>query len=447
MFPTPIGGLRSAGAMAAFFLTTLGGCAVVDQYGSRATEYNEQTAASKSSTILLNILRAAYHEPLQFTDISTVTGTASAQGSINANLPFRVGGPNLTSAQLFTINPAASMSGGPQFSVGNLNTQEFYRGLQSPVDTRIIANFKDAGISLNVLLPLLISDIEVRNRDTITQIHNSGSTWLSYREFLSAVENLVAIGLDVVERPNPDEFIGPVLTRKEASDPELLSGLAQAIATAQSGDGPSLTLQGIKSIDGRTSSSQFRLRKPGTKSAGFCFKRKVQPYPRNVDYTVSRIQKGVQPLHIPLAFAHGSVLTLHTAYCGSPGLADKSSGAKHSASEDLSLTVRSVEGVFLFLGEIVRTELGLKSGEPVVLVNSENGDPSNGVPFYLFKIEQRLPSPGEISANFHGLTYTISADASGADASSQVVQLLTDLLALQSSAKALPAPNVIAVVP
>jgi hypothetical protein len=38
-------------------------------------------------------------------------------------------------------------------------------------------------------------------------------------------------------------------------------------------------------------------------------------------------------------------------------------------------------------------------------------------------------------------------DPSGEDASTQVVQLLSDLLAIQSNAKDLPAPNVIAVVP
>jgi hypothetical protein len=58
-----------------------------------------------------------------------------------------------------------------------------------------------------------------------------------------------------------------------------------------------------------------------------------------------------------------------------------------------------------------------------------------------------MPVNGEISANFHGTYYTVAADPSGSDASSQVLAILTDLLALQSSAKSLPAPNVIAVAP
>ena len=92
MFLRSMSELRSLGLVAAMGLIPLGGCAIVDQYGSRAIEYNDQAAASKSSTILLNIMRAAYREPLQFTDLSTVTGLASAQGSLNASIPARIGG-------------------------------------------------------------------------------------------------------------------------------------------------------------------------------------------------------------------------------------------------------------------------------------------------------------------------------------------------------------------
>ena len=98
------------------------------------------------------------------------------------------------------------------------------------------------------------------------------------------------------------------------------------------------------------------------------------------------------------------------------------------------------------MGELVRTELGLNDGAAVDLRDPEHsGDKT--VPLYLFQVEQRMPMKGEISANFHGTTYTVAADPSGADASSQVLAILTDLLALQSSAKSLPAPNVIAIAP
>jgi hypothetical protein len=44
-----------------------------------------------------------------------------------------------------SLNPSASVSGGPNFSVANLNTQEFYQGIQSPISAQVVANYAAAG--------------------------------------------------------------------------------------------------------------------------------------------------------------------------------------------------------------------------------------------------------------------------------------------------------------
>ncbi|HEY4848387.1 MAG TPA: hypothetical protein VIH87_11520 [Methylocella sp.] len=439
MNPKPIAGLCSAAAIATFFLTTLGGCAVVDQYGSRAIEYNEQTQTSKSSTILLNILRSAYHEPLQFTDVSTVTGTASAQAGINAAIPFRIGGAKFTGPNILSLNPSASMSGGPQFSVANLNTQEFYRGIQSSVDSTIIFNYVDSGINLRVLLPLLISDIEIDNSHTNKKavIHNSGSSE-SYRTFLEAMGDLIDHGLTVAKAVKPpDKTFGPRLTKEEVSDPKLLSALVQVIGAGGAGaDGASFSL---KDVTRKGHPPEFQLSKRGENSPHFCFVDKETPYGEATELSVSDLKAKGMPrsFFLTLVYANGKPLLGFPVHKNSCQLAE--------TAVNIMLRVRSVEGIFTFLGEMARTELGLGSGGPDDLATPLTS--KSDVPFYLFKIEQRLPLNGEISANFHGSTYTISADPSGPNASNQVVQLLTDLLALQSSAKNLPAPNVIAIVP
>jgi hypothetical protein len=104
---------------------------------------------------------------LQFTDISTVTGTALAQGSLSAEIPIRIGGTSFVAPQILNLNPSASVSGGPNFSVANLSTQEFYQGLQSSIDAQVIANYVASGVSRNLLLPLLISEIKLDEPDEI----------------------------------------------------------------------------------------------------------------------------------------------------------------------------------------------------------------------------------------------------------------------------------------
>lgn len=407
-------------APALISLSILGGCAVVDQYGSRAIEYNEQTAAAKNSIVLLNILRAAYREPLQFTEISTVTGTASAQGSLSADIPLLIGGTNALTPQLLNLNPSATVSGGPNFSVANLSTQEFYRGLQSSIDTQVIDTYVASGVSLNLLLPLLISEIKMDETDKVRILRNTGATENSYTDFRSVIAELVSKGFYIETKPS-DEDAGPSLTRDEAKDPRLLAALVQA------GDMSSLSLKE------KNRSSRFVLSKPG-KTPSFCFRHQGQRY-EDIDYIELPKEKRIQT--ISLQFPGVPLLTIRMQPCGASG----------KAFVNATFTLRSVEQIFLYLGEIVRTELSQGGAPSPLVVNPKDIDPKNPVPEYLFRVEQRLPLNGEISANFHGATYTVAVDTTGTDASSQVLAILTDLLALQSSAKSLPAPNVIAVAP
>jgi hypothetical protein len=69
-----------------------GGC-VADIFGERAVSYNQEAATNKDKTILTNIIRASRGRPLQFTDLTTVSGTASQSLSIAGVFPFAVRRP------------------------------------------------------------------------------------------------------------------------------------------------------------------------------------------------------------------------------------------------------------------------------------------------------------------------------------------------------------------
>jgi hypothetical protein len=307
---------------------------------------------------------------------------------------------------------------------------------------------------------LFISEIEIDDVETNKKyvVHSGGPlTMSSYNEFLSAIDTLVDDGL-TMEPESTDEEIGPALAADKASDPKLLSGILQAMATASSG-GPSFKFEQNKQ-------GQFQLTKKNNKWR-FCFEASV---PKPVDHTNitsytplrERLEPFVlKPVYKPNGEPAISMLVRRDInfVCGAKPTKKNpvSSGAEIQVITNIKFRPRSVEGIFLFLGELTRTQLGLDSGVPTPL-EDRNGRPDkqrNLKPYsplrgpeYLFSVESRPPSSyGEISATLAGVPYTISIDPSGTDASSQVVQILTDLLALQSSAKNLPAPNVIAVAP
>lgn len=182
----------------------------------------------------------------------------------------------------------------------------------------------------------------------------------------------------------------------------------------------------------------------------FCFSRKVHPFGDTPDVSIATAPKS-DKLDVPLVIAGGTpakgfrVSIGAGYYCGSktPPAEPSSNNSKHKAGQGITLTTRSLEGIFFFLGEMVRTELGVATGEPISLgVLRGDGRPE----FNLFKIEHRLPIRYEPWVMYDSQLFSIRVDPSGQnDASSRVVQLLTDLLALQSSAKNFPAPNLIAV--
>src|SRR4051812_24621815 len=84
------------------------GCAWIDKFGGRATAYNFETSDAKSSTILLNIVRAAYTEPLQFTDVTTVSGQATASATLSGNIPWPFNHPAVIAPRSATVSPSAT---------------------------------------------------------------------------------------------------------------------------------------------------------------------------------------------------------------------------------------------------------------------------------------------------------------------------------------------------
>jgi hypothetical protein len=334
-----------------------------------------------------------------------------------------------------------------------LNTQEFYLGLQSSIETETLAHYLAAGVNPKVLLPLFISEIEVDNPDANTRavLHGDGSS-KSYRPFVSAINSLILDGLTVQQSDKSDEKkFGPVLTKQQASDPKFLSALVQAMSSASGGS--AFNLKEIKSKNGEP---EFQLTKPGGKSDEFCFmerlnvagKQRTNLYEREAVELSSLQSNSVPGGVLPLIYYYGKPLPAAIWKFDKNSCLPSLSSRKPRVK--LNLRTRSVEEIFNFLGELVRTQLGLGSTAQPLDHPTCDVDPTcdmTGNPDFLFKVEQRLPSDGEISATIHGYSYVISVDPSGNNASTQVVQLLSDLLALQSNAKDLPASNVIAVVP
>jgi hypothetical protein len=59
-----------------FAALELTGCTIVDRFSDRAVQYNKEAEQIQDQDVLLNVVRASKRRPLEFTGITTATGTA-----------------------------------------------------------------------------------------------------------------------------------------------------------------------------------------------------------------------------------------------------------------------------------------------------------------------------------------------------------------------------------
>jgi hypothetical protein len=415
-----------------------GGC-VADIFGERAVSYNQEAATNKDKTILTNIIRASRGRPLQFTDLTTVSGTASQSLSIAGVFPFVVRRPP-TVGFSDTVSPSASLSGGPTFSVANLSTKEFYSGILNSISSQIIGDYLiGEGYSPQVLLPLVISGIKYESKGTSITIPNDLSP-----DGLATLNLLLYDGLTArrVDKPMAE---GPILSEYDARDPKLLASLASGSAagnatldlkryavpsTFAAAKDPNLSSKEYRELVSKGDSIYFRLEKKNT-SYEFCFDEKLL---KHVVQALSLPYQFPLPLQLPTnPVSHVSID--ESSVCDNklhsePGVDSNGPAGK------FSFPVRSVAEIFNFLGKIVRFNQALKVTKA----------PNVAEKIVVFEATEETPSGPSISATVDGHTYYISVDITGKNMSSRVLELLAELIALNSSAKDLPAPNVITVI-
>ncbi|ADV11702.1 hypothetical protein Mesau_02684 [Mesorhizobium australicum WSM2073] len=384
-----------APTVALFGLLLASGCAVVDTVSSRANTFNQQASEAKSNSILTNVVRAAYAEPLQFTELQSTQGTAQVNGSITTGVPFPFrGGTGTLPLQTITGSFLAGTSAANTFAVANLSSQEFYQGIQKPIPQQLILAYLSEGYDARILLNIFTSGIEITQNGKTTLVANDPNSSDDWQEYYSVINILAKYKLEG-EKVSDTTPVGIDTSRSVAG-----SAQVQAAQIAQPGGAPGYEADG----------SRVRLVKH---DAGyrFCFRKHAPEIP-------------LRGLGITVKLSPGD-------YCGasSKEIAMKKSGDK------VRLRTRSLEGAILYLGALVRNEWGIG--------NAYDIPHTSGPSYTVFKLGKGYSVANLVNVWYKGQGYGIARDPAGnIDGSSRVLQLLTDIQNLQSSSKDLPTQNV-----
>ncbi len=179
---------------AAFAAAALSACGAADQFAGHSLEYNVQAERIKNQSLLVNIVRAAYRKPLQFTDLTTITGQTSVQATGGFQIPL-AGPVAADPTRLYVFNPSIQATNSPSYTVAVLNTKEFYRGILAPIQMQTIAYYIHTGFPKSVLLQLAISEIEYGRAGHTRKVDNVPTN----PEFSKLLDTLIALGLNVEE--------------------------------------------------------------------------------------------------------------------------------------------------------------------------------------------------------------------------------------------------------
>jgi hypothetical protein len=427
---------------AATAVAMLASCTTIDKFSQHSVEYNLQAETIKNQNLLLNIVRAAYRKPMQFTDLSTITGQVSLSGTVGLSLPF--GGPVDSFNRVTLVTPSATTSVSPSFTVSVLNTKEFYQGILTPLPMQTISYYIQLGIPMPVLLTLAIADITYGPADSLTRVHNRST---DYDRFQTLLQALLDLGLNV-EQVEDTEVIGAPFDEQ---------GLPKATdAAALDAKGIKIVRHTLASDGGLPPDQAARFRRAGyyyqlekdNLTPRFCFDRRLT---RNGVALTPGMPIADTGEHLEASAICGAAKAAASAQpppseqqraAGLNRLQTATAPAGHGPGAAanprvFSFATRSTEAIIYFLGELARHDLGLVEPRFTPMV------PGNSGPNVLFHISEGPGGKNAIGVSYEGRTYHIDVDPTGQNRSSQVMELVTEFLAQNNSAKDLPAPSVI----
>jgi hypothetical protein len=427
------------------------GCSAADKFGDRGVEYNAQILESQNKTILLNIVRASLRHPLAFTSLATVSGTASVSGQLGFNLPFV---QNMADNAYFGANPQATVSGGPTFTVNNLDTQEFTQGILKPISMQVIDYYLQDGIPPEIIYYLLIGKVVISgdNDTPIAEIHNSPEVadgFASFQSFISATSKL-KLRTEKVDR---EKDIGPRLSARD------LAGLSPMITADQAGlevatlDVGTLPSEEAAPFKEKHIRQVYQLRKVSP-DYRFCFDLSGD---RKAQFAFGGISYFIEPSPDSLCGAANQNAPGRKGKRGSgdakTGTAQNPTNARDfevtitrldgnalsSSAQKFEIYPRSTEGAIYYLGELVRYQSA--AGSPIS-VSAGGGQAA------FFNVHAGEPLPNTlVSVSYLDRTYNLGgANGDNSDRSAEVFNILTQLINLNKSAKDVPAASVVTLV-
>jgi hypothetical protein len=152
-----------------------------------AVNYHQAVEDTANNILVTNILRARDRAPLHFSDLAIVRGSLQENASVQATFPF---GPlHGTNARNSLQVGGVSLQNAPGFDLSTLDTQEFTKGILSPIDPLFIKYFLDQGTDPRVILLLFFAGLKTGDGLVLRNDPDELDQFFQYVRFVNAEHN------------------------------------------------------------------------------------------------------------------------------------------------------------------------------------------------------------------------------------------------------------------
>lgn len=380
-----------------------------------AVAYNRAFANGRNEVLLLNILRASADEPLQFSTISSVGG--QVLNGTEVSIPFT----NILLGGEDSITPTLKITGrNPTVTVTPLATREFVRGMTRSISIDTIVNLIDQGWDRPTVLALAVGGVVCADKPR-NVVMNDGSNRDLNSRFISALQSATNVARDA--------SASTVVATLQMTSAEAAAMLAEGV-----GEGRRVgrILPIVPAAEEKPSATTRP--RPG----------RVPPSPA-ANVSVEIVEPG-SPRLSGLQFGD-------LCGTGAPSAAavEKAGGA--------GIILRSIQSMIYYLGALHRQRFPADwdtCGPLFGSVPAPTVAPStNSEPPILFRaqvrcVAQQIPVTAVIATEFRNRHYYIprTDEAGTQDHTLEVMSLLTELIALQTTDDAVAASRpIIAISP
>jgi hypothetical protein len=400
-------------ALATAASLSLGGCSGDVDFSDWVATYNKAVDKTQNQNMLLNMVRAAYNQPLEFTTVSVVRGNGSYTGSLSltGTFPFVNFLAWARSGATLSTTPGISATGGFNFDVASLDNAEFVQGLLTPITTSAINFYVSQGIPRELIFHLMIDRIEISDSNH-TDVYVNDPNSPDYPKFVQAISTMLKLGF-TTESSSTMVPVGPPLTAQEAKDTQRMESIAKGGLTLQKeGDGANATYQIVRVIN----------------AARFCFKGS-EAKALNIPVTAQcQGGHGAPSNENPQAAEHN--LSVGGGFQGFKGAT-------------LVVVSRSTRDVFNYLGNVIYQETAAAKPNIVVMQTPEAKDYDYlNVGDELFVVRKNNTNSDDIvRIEYRGDTYSLANKGHTA----LVMTIVSQILALSKSINSIPATSAVVV--